>query len=460
VTRTSDDSTYHASPNTGARSTRSGSFGARAWRVGPCLLLVATHLLLPIERGVPLLRVGAIPVTVCLAASVLVFGLMFVESYGRILTLFWRRHVAAQLVFVATLVLSSLFSQNTRAAMSVPVAYFGAFVLDYVTVVYLFETGSKTTFLRTLRTVLLVAAAIGVADGIFDFRLGFYEQFADLFRTEMGYGELVGARASGPLGNPIIFGTAMMLGIPFAMDLTGFRRVLLLAVLLLAAFATISRTALIMTIPFAVAFVLLGLRRRSAKVITLLGLLALVTAVGLTGRANLEGVGIQWSERLLRDFDAEQNVAIRLEALKAVMTRSSSDTLVTALVGHGPRSGADLARTIASRFDTIDNAYATLYFEAGIVGLVAYLWIYASLLARYKAAAKASFHWHGIVAFLTAGVAFVSIYYVTFALLVVTSTAILTSAPTTETASARPAARRLRGTAFLSGRSSVRWVHL
>jgi hypothetical protein len=41
---------------------------------------------------------------------------------------------------------------------------------------------------------------------------------------------------------------------------------------------------------------------------------------------------------------------------------------------------------------------------------------------------RTSYHWYGVLAFLASGFAFVSVYYVTFPLLVVTSTVILTSA--------------------------------
>ncbi len=418
--------------------TRREALAARFWRVGVCVALAVSHLLLPVERGFPLLRLFGQPLTACLAVSLVSFLILLLESHGRILRIFRRKHTMAQIVFVVALGLSSLMAPNIKTALSIPLAYFGAFVLNYATIVYLFETGYKGVFLRTVLAALLVAAAVGIADGVLGVKLDFYEGYAAVFRNDMGYGDFVGTRAFGTLGNPIIFGVAMMLGIPFAAShLRQPWRILLVVLLAVAAGVTVSRTVLLMSAPLLVGALILRAERRWVKLagVFVAAGLVLVALSGsafvevLTGpwRDRLEGFQGQWQDRLLRDYDAEQNVAIRIEALKAVLEGGSQDSALSVVIGHGPKSGTDVARNITLRYDTLDNTYATLYFEGGIVALLAYLWVYGTLLWKTRRAMRSSFHWYGVLAFLASGFAFVSVYYVTFPLLVVTSTAILTT---------------------------------
>ncbi len=121
------------------------------------------------------------------------------------------------------------------------------------------------------------------------------------------------------------------------------------------------------------------------------------------------------------------NVQTRSDLLIwAVNYFSDLNDPLTILFGAGLKSTISLVSDLSLGTNTtLDNTYTTLLIETGLFGLLAYIYMACSILFSLRKYANKDLHWYSILAIFVAGVSFTTIYYSTFNLIWVASTAIL-----------------------------------
>jgi len=388
--------------------------------------LCATALLLPIERGFPVIRIGGLPFTLTLLISLASFGLLFVESLGRIVWRVPKKYLLLQGLFLWVMVMAALVAPNVRSAFFVVLAYFATFVVNFLIFYYLFKQGCRNTFVRILCIVAALAALIGMVEGITRNYLSIYATwFLGFSPDSMIYAMTRDQfRVLGTLGNPIIYAVAMVLTIPFAMELRNpvIRygvTLLLLAVSILAVTTTAVLMILILTVGY-----LITTKKFMQK--TAMVALAGIVFVFLVAPNLVSRFGDTIFVRLIAGDPT--NIDARTYLLGVAWDQFIDEpSLTTMLFGFGLKSttGENYGSIFASGLGTIDNTYATLLIETGLLGIGVYLTLCISILVGFRRYMLRSLHWWAVLSLLAAGIAFTTIYYATFNLVWVASVATL-----------------------------------
>lgn len=390
------------------------------------IALCTTHLLLPVERGFPPVRIAGLPFTVTILVTVAAFLLLTVESKGKILYKLPKHYLPFQSVFVWLLVASAILAPNVRSAFFVVLSYASVFILTFLEVRYLFPRGFRTYFVYILALTAGVAAVIGLIEGLTGAPIPFYtailinnapeESAYWLTRTDY--------RIFGTLGNPIVYSAAMILAIPFALELRpALLKYGLVIALLSAAALAVSTTAFLMASVVLVGYLIVFRIKLTTMLFlaTLASILIWLLTPVLIARFG-EGA-------LMRIVSGDpRNVTARLDMLDLAWNDFSTDqTFGSVLFGKGLKSTTidEYASANNRAVGTIDNTYATLLVETGVVGLVVYLVMAFSILFPMRRFAFSSMHWYGVLSLFAAGVAFTTIYYSTFNFVWVASVATL-----------------------------------
>ncbi|MCA9334675.1 hypothetical protein KC953_00855 [Candidatus Saccharibacteria bacterium] len=400
------------------------------------VVLCAVHLLLPIERGFPTIRIFGLPFTVTILATVAVFFLLLVESRGTILWKVPKRYLPVQIVFVWLMVASALFSPTIRSAFFVVLSYSTVFILSFLVVRYLFQRNFRTAFVYILSMTAGLAALIGLVEGLAGTPLSFYTSIYLSYAPDgMAYGlTRSDYRVFGTLGNPIVYAAAMILAIPFALELRPFLlRYAIVIMLLGAATLAVSTTAFLMASVVLIGYLVIS-RVRWTTVLFLLVILGVFVWLLIPILTQRFGEGA-----VMRIVSGDpQNVLAREDMLNLAWTDFTTDqTIASVLFGKGVKSTTvdEYASALNRTVGTIDNTYATLLIETGVVGLIAYLAMAFSILYPLRRFAFLSMHWYGVLSLFAAGVAFTTVYYSTFNFVWVASVATLVYLETRRTPS-------------------------
>jgi len=394
------------------------------------LVLCSFSLLTPIERGFPMLRIAGLPfrwpflVTAALVLVMLVWDSRW--SMRVLSTRYCLRHAGVMIVLVA----GALRSELPATAIARVLAYLTAYVLNFVVLTWIFERGSRKTFVVVLCGVAITAAALGVAEGAFSYRPAIYGQwFANYDQAvgefEVGLGS--GYRVNGTLGNSIVYAMAMMLSLPFAAEIRSVTiRLGVCFLLLVAAAFTISKVVAVAALPmFAWVAWRLGLRR----VMLWFGALVIAAlAYGAVYDAGNEAFGTRllgrWTARLTDPQVVALSTGLRSEMWLRALS-PASNTGISLLVGHGLLSESTVSTAVYADLGTIDNTYLNLFYETGMVGLLAYLFAFTAPLWQLRSLAKRSIHYWAAVSLLMASFVFVSYHFYTFNFLATASMASL-----------------------------------
>lgn len=390
------------------------------------LVLCATALLLPIERGFPIIRIGGLPFTLTLLVSFACFGLLFVESLGRIVWRVPKKYLLLQGLFLWIMVMAALIAPNVRSAFFVVLAYFATFVLNFLIFYYFFKQGCRYLFVGILCGVAALAAIVGVIEGLTQIYLPIYASWFLGFDPDTMLYAMTREqfRVLGTLGNPIVYAVAMVLTIPFAMELRNaiFRYGLAL-LLLVAAILAVTTTAVLMILILAVGY-LVSTKRLLQK--TAMIALAGIVFVFLVAPNLVSRFGDTIFVRLVAGDPT--NIDARTYLLEVAWDQFTDEpSLTTLLIGFGLKSttAENYGSIFSSGLGTIDNTYATVLIEMGLLGVGVYLILCMSILVGYRIYMLRSLHWWAILSLLAAGVAFTTIYYATFNLVWVASVATL-----------------------------------
>jgi hypothetical protein len=391
--------------------------------------MCVVHLLLPIERGFPVLRVADIPLVLPCVVAIAAATYLFIESRGQLLTLFARQFSLGQISVVVALSVASVRAVRPTSGLAIALFYMSTFVIDYVVLTYLLERGHRKALVNIIVAVGVVAASIGIIHSLMGIDLSFYDYFADEFRRQQGWGENIQTlRSAGTLGNAIIYAVAMMLLIPFTYELRSpILSSLATAACLTAAATTLSRTAALVGVPLLCG--VLGKTRRRGAVLLLIGGLVwagVVVTISTNALAD-DSIRAAWMARL-NGREALENSDVRQAAARAVVDWVwTTPSPLTLIFGQGLSRGSELASHLGARMDTIDNVYLGLLYETGLLGLLLFVGSYLRLLQVTWCRKGDRLHWFAVIGWLGAGLAFVSIYYSTFNFLIVASIAVLTA---------------------------------
>ena len=419
----------------------SPSYARRAPRCPAYLSVIITalcvvHLLLPIERGFPVLRIAGYPITLTLLISVLSMLVLLIESNGRIITSFPKRYVPYQLVVAWVFLVSAFVSRDVTAGLFVVLSYSATFILDFLIIYHLFKRGFRQQFVNILCVVISTAALIGIIEGVFRYYLPCYRTWFLMYNYQaMQYAMIrPDFRALGTLGNPIVYSAAMAMSFPFTLEIRHrLLRFLMAGLLLTATMLAVSTTTAIMWLVLLAGLFLIS-RRKTRLILSIIAMIALL-AILLTLRFSKEAMGYLvsgWSrEFAFGDLANDQflNIRIRRDLLLWTLTRFGGDlSFSSILFGYGLKSAIQAVQALSlSRLSTFDNTYATILFESGILGLISFLAMAFNVLVGYRWAIRKSLHWYSILSLLMAGMAFMAVYYATFNFVWVASVAALAS---------------------------------
>ena len=396
-----------------------GSVGsARGWSriaaTGLVVFVAAINLLLPIERGVPYLRFGPISLMGPVAFNLIAFASLLFTRPIRTLRRFRHPPLFWQGILVLILFARAAFSPDVTLATATAILYSATWVAQFGLFLSILDWIGRAAFARAYCAVAGVGAGLGILEGLFGYLLPPYQLFR--FLEAVSEGRLPGGttgRTDGPPGNSILFAFIMVLTIPFAFEIRS--RLLrwgLIAMILVATGLTIARVGYLMLFIVAMGGLLMGGRRARASA-TAIGLALSVVVVVMTVFSSSPLVE-RVLDRVSGKGEATENVCFRTEALRLAVGRTFDDGRIDIGVwGAGIREGDQVGQGLSVKVTTLDNVYATLFYEGGLLLLGTYLVAHGFHVRRLWAGyGPAGLYWFGAVAGLVAGVAFVSIYTV------------------------------------------------
>jgi hypothetical protein len=334
------------------------------------------------------------------------------------------KYVFLQLVVITFLFIAAFIPEDITAGVFVVLSYFVTFVVNFIILLYLFQSGFRREFTAILCVIIAISSIVGVLEGFFRAYIPFYlDTFLnyDFARTQYA---IVRSeyRIFGTLGNPIIYGIEMALGVPFVMEVINkFARYTLLALMLLASFFTLSTTVVVLyVILFVGAFIISRVKLQVVYFALTLIVLSVFIAL-LFPEVVVQVIG---SPQLSRALGGNaSSIGVRQYLLNWSLERIwEGSNLGTLLFGHGLKSSIAAVTSLGmGSVDSLDNTYTTLLYETGILGVGAFilmgLHLCIDLVRRYKR----SLHWYTLFGLLVVGFSFTTIYYSTFNLIWVAS---------------------------------------
>ncbi len=341
------------------------------------LLFFGAQLLLPVERGLTITSLFGAPVYLPMIVNFVGVVLIFLFHPARIFSKASKPWVIANFVFAVLCLCTSLISTSWQTSLFYSYMWVSNFVLCFLIVDLLVEKIKLKGLVLAISAVAVCQIAVGIMEGFFQTRLLIYQLASLNYMNSMGAivladrGNSWDLRILGTLGDPILFGTALMLSIPFLARLNHrFIRLSLICAASVVALMTLSRTVFVFLGCYLAVYLWnCSLSRKVAAALAVLAIFLVLTHVDNPLSDN-------WSMRL-DDEAAAQNgggVELRKEMTTEVIADSLwRSNLWQALCGHGFYSTANIASQYQDVSTTIDNAYATILYENGLIGLILYL---------------------------------------------------------------------------------------
>jgi len=395
--------------------------------------LIAFYILFPLDRGFPRVPFFGRPLSPAVAATLLAFAVLVVHSRGRVFRGFRSRYCVVLSFYFLLLIVASLRADAPLAALQLSVVFYCTFVVNYAVLLYVARHAGVSQLVSLVVWAGLAAAVIGVMQGLFGVRLGMYEEwYMRYFQAQLAEQSDVGVRGVGTLNNPILYGTAMVLLVPYVFTLRSvWVRVVILSLTLVAAALTGSRTVLLVLFVFMVGAVVVYRWRT----LWMVPVLAVVVAIGVW---QLGGWDVAVSDPQVRflagrigvgDEASSQDAASSIDFRREVLAHGVSGVTTqwgpaTWLFGKGQFTAAELGEAVSVGYNTVDNAFFGVLYEKGVVGLFLFVWAFIAHLRATRVAARTSLHWYAPLALLAVGVSFDFDAYSTFNILAVGSMAI------------------------------------
>lgn len=396
--------------------------------------IVAFSILLPLDIGFPRPFIFGRTISWTLIVTVFVVLVFAVLSSGTLRVAFASSYCVAMTAFAMMMLQSALRAPSAYVLTSIQAtaAFFCIFVGDYAIFRFAILCRSRRVMARTITTASVAAAGVGIVGALAGATIAPYSGwYFDYFGISPDIAVI--SRALGTLNQPILFGTAMMLAIPFVIEISSKAiRYAALTIVLLAGVLTASRTILVLAFVFVVGSALVNGARLFIRfaIALLLGLL-IVQYVGVPSEWQSDprvsflmsraGIGNDVVARTAVD-----NLQLRRAAAAMAIDQiagESTDDVFSFGVGRGYTTAGILGSRINAQLATLDNTFVTLLYEEGLLGLLLFCTAFAVFLYESRAASRTSLHWYAALALLGTGVSFDFEAYTTFNVLAAASMA-------------------------------------
>ena len=428
--------------------------------------LVGFYVLLPLDRGFPTVPLFGRPLNSAIAATLIVFSVLLVQSRGAILSYLREPYSLIQSAYFCVLIVSALRSATPLSSLHWSVLYYCTFVLNYVILRHSLSHHGTYWLSAVVAALGTAAAAVAIVQGVIGIPLPIYDAwFENYFGRPPENYALATARASGTMNNPILFCFLMALVIPYAFDLrrTSTRAVVLF-IIMFAAGLSGSRTTVFVVAVFAAGAVFVY-RWRAVRALpsAVAGLALLAMALGwltpagqgsritfLTERSGftagsktaLDPVPDSPSESRSGKAPATASSAPRKPASEAELSAALGINLrtgalleglremtqewnmLTWVFGRGTFTVASVGKRLRPWYNTVDNVYLSVLYERGLLGLLLFVSAFISVLLVTRRVAAITLHWFAPVTLMVAGFSFCWDGYSMFNILPVGSMAV------------------------------------
>ena len=318
------------------------------------------------------------------------------------------RYLQFQALFLVMMVLGLSRSSEPGTAAAMCLIYFSTFIANYITCRCIVSCIGYQRVWSLVCVVAIIAASVGLVEWSLGEPLAFYQQYSG--STFAGPIQGIAHRVSGTLGNPIVFSTALLLIAPLCMLARTPLNLIAVSLCIVAATMTMSRTGVLIAAVYAAVFLIHRFRASLARGTLAVAALAVVLAAGTIAFSSSEA---DFVRRLSGDDStAIDNLTIRWDAARSILATATEEQSPAAiLTGNGLRASSDYTSARMGGYDTLDNAWLTIFFDTGLLGIGLFSASIASILAvpsTAPVALKAV-----TLAFVAAGFSFVSVYYST-----------------------------------------------
>ena len=418
-----------ANPRSRVRRSRTGLLSFNQGRVlSVIVFLCFCHLMLPLERGFRVFRVAGYLIPYALLISWVSFVALGIVSKWSLLRNWRGFYVWGQCLVSLIFFVSALRSEIPLASLAIAMQYFCIWVLNYLSLRYIMESQFRGSFVKVLCFFAFLASIVGIIEGAFSIRIPIYQMWVRAYFGEGSRLDLLEGfdRATGTLGHHHIYSTAMLLSIPFALELKkGWTRNILVLFLITASLLTVSRTVLIFLGIYLMGYLFMTRKKTWLLLPGLLLSFLMVSNIDFTQYSDSPFVSL-WGQRLnlvkgAENKYADQNVIGRYDMWFRATDSFLEQNPVNEILGSGMMSSAQIAQS--QNITTLDNTYITLVYEQGLAGLLTYLFIFSVFLLRFRFLAKNCLHWYAILALMIVGQTFVMTTYSTFNFISVASIA-------------------------------------
>jgi hypothetical protein len=390
------------------------------------LVLCIVNMLLPIERSFPLIDFFGftnVPIPVLLDFIILLF--IAHKDYRSLLRLvnntFFKSIACCSLFFAMT----SIQSPYPKQSFSRAIVFFSTFGLNWLIIRSLSLMGYRKWITRAICMIGVLAAVVLIAEGYYKHKLPFYASFEKYAKLDDSVAQIT-ERSWGTLGNPILSGVLLITIIPFALEIRPkWLRTVLTFIYISAAATTYSRIILLIGLTLTIGIMIIAkYKKRFLRTFLFISGAAVITLL-LISNDNQE-LKTNWTKRIGgSDIGASENINSRIVAVKKIIHEYlDGSTILEMLAGHGWSWENETANRIADT-GTIDNAYISVLYYYGMIGLVLFIMPFVIVLVRNKREATRSLHWYNIIALLSTGLAYTFIFYMTTNFVAVSSIAVI-----------------------------------
>ncbi len=326
------------------------------------------------------------------------------------------------------MLLGVLQAQLPLRAVATTLYYGSTFIVMYLIIYHAIVVCGTKLPTAIIAYTGIAAAIVGISEKLLNYKLPLYTYYESAFSNIMGYGEYTKwERASGTLGNPIIYAAALTFTMPFIyMHFRFVKRVVFNSIILIAISLTLSRSAL-MALAVLICGIFVMERKRHLFIIPLSLLAVLIGVYVLYSNEYFYKQIIEpWRDRVgnYADDASYMNYKIRLDLMSAAWEQSNLGGKEM-LIGFGTGKSAILAENTTGASPTLDNTYITVLYELGYVGLCLFVLIWMHVLYINRTLAFKSIHYYSIIGWIMLGFGFTHIYYATCNVGIIASIAIL-----------------------------------
>lgn len=377
------------------------------------MLIVGMHLLLPIGNVLPPFHLGPIPIHL----PMVVYPLIFILSGSRsINTVFFRKLSFILFLFWATELPSILWGPGGRAGIYQVFFDFFTILFSYWVAYWVNTMIPRKTLPYVFIVFFSFAAIVSILERINSTPVWPYSKWYSSYWFKIGSvtspGDMLEIfRVWGTMGNPIVFASLMMLGLPWASRVQNiYLKWVYILLLLVAATLTLSRTLFFFLVLYAL-YCVFRLTRSGLKNKKII-LVAVAVAVFLICISDV--FTTLWETRYaLESVNPSGGIAVRELLIEKALHQFvfEGNPLIWAL-GNGLGSGGILAQSVLSFLDTIDNMFIGILYQQGVLGLFLYALFWLLSLHRVSKVRGSAWYFWALAAFLLSGLSFESLHFV------------------------------------------------